>query len=200
MYQVDPPASGLDASDVAIPLPIPPISEDPPTLTEVREAISKLKDGKAASIYDIPAELPKAGGEYMVWGLHTVLAPIWQSGPIPPDLLRGVVIPFWKWKGDCRDCGNCCGITLLSILDRNITQVTGLISSLHTGIKSSAKCGGGLSTFFPGNSGENLFTRIRLATRTLKSQRALHTMVVLSMSQGCHTRKSVARLVWQQEP
>ncbi|XP_069993160.1 uncharacterized protein [Penaeus vannamei] len=48
LYQVDPPTVSPYARDVAIPVPDPPISEDPPTLTEVRKANSKLKGGKAA--------------------------------------------------------------------------------------------------------------------------------------------------------
>lgn len=32
----------------------------------------------------------------MAQDLHTVLATIWQSGSIPPDLLRGVIIRLWK--------------------------------------------------------------------------------------------------------
>lgn len=54
LYQIDPPPPtfSADASDVAVPVPEPPIKEEPPNLTEVREAISKLK---AADICDILA-------------------------------------------------------------------------------------------------------------------------------------------------
>lgn len=47
-------------SNCAIPVPDQSISEAPPILTEVWVVISKLKDGIAAGIYDIPAEMPKA--------------------------------------------------------------------------------------------------------------------------------------------
>lgn len=77
-----------------------PVSEDPPSLTNVREAISKLMGGRAAGICDNPAELLKAGDEPMAWGLHNVLVAIWQSNTIPPNLLRGVAIPLWKRKWD----------------------------------------------------------------------------------------------------
>ena len=43
LYQVDPPTVNLDVGSAVIPLSDPPISEDPPSLAEVREAISKLK-------------------------------------------------------------------------------------------------------------------------------------------------------------
>lgn len=63
-------------------------------------AILKRKDGKAAGICGIHAELLRAGSEPMAWGLHAVFAAIWQSSIIPLDLLRGVVLPLWKEKGD----------------------------------------------------------------------------------------------------
>lgn len=50
LYQVDPLAINVDASNVAIPVVDPLINGDAPTLTEIREVISKLKDWKAAGI------------------------------------------------------------------------------------------------------------------------------------------------------
>lgn len=58
----------------------------------------QLSSGKAVGICCIAAELLKAVGEPMARGLQAVLAAIWQSGTIPPDLLRGVVIPLWRRK------------------------------------------------------------------------------------------------------
>ncbi|XP_070000240.1 uncharacterized protein [Penaeus vannamei] len=88
LYQVDPPTVILDVGSAEIPLPDPPISKDSPSLTEVKRAISKLRSGKAAGICGIKAELLMAGGELIAWGMHAVLAAIWQSGIIPPYLLR----------------------------------------------------------------------------------------------------------------
>ncbi|XP_063610737.1 uncharacterized protein LOC134784577 [Penaeus indicus] len=51
----------------------------------------------------------------MALDLHTVLGALWHSGSISPDLLRGVVIPVWKGKGDCWDCSGYRGIALLNI-------------------------------------------------------------------------------------
>ncbi|XP_069971661.1 uncharacterized protein [Penaeus vannamei] len=79
LYQVDPPTFNFDEGRAVIPLPDPPISEDPSFLTEVREAISKLKSGKSAGICGIPAELLKAVGRPMARGIHAVLATIYCS-------------------------------------------------------------------------------------------------------------------------
>lgn len=52
LYQVNPPAISLDARGVTILVPDPHISREPPTLSEVSEAISRLKVGKpAGSLY-----------------------------------------------------------------------------------------------------------------------------------------------------
>ncbi|XP_069982160.1 uncharacterized protein [Penaeus vannamei] len=122
LYQVDRPAVNLYAGSVEIPLPDPPISEDPPSLTEVRGAISKLKS-EAAGICGIPAELLKIGGEPMARRVHAVLSAIWQSSTIPSDLLRDVVIPLWKGKGDQWDCNNHRGITLFSIPSKVLRRI-----------------------------------------------------------------------------
>ncbi|XP_069985570.1 uncharacterized protein [Penaeus vannamei] len=123
LYQVDRLTVNLDAGSVEIPLPDPPISEDPPSLTEVKGAISKLKSRETAGICGIPAELLKAGGEPMARRVHAVLAAIWQSGTIPSDLLRDVVIPLWKGKGDQWDCNNHRGITRLSIPSKVLRRI-----------------------------------------------------------------------------
>ncbi|XP_069975905.1 uncharacterized protein [Penaeus vannamei] len=68
--------TNLEAVSVETQLPDPPISEDPPSLTEIRRAISKLKTGKAAGICGIPAEMLKAGGEPMTRDSRAVLAAV----------------------------------------------------------------------------------------------------------------------------
>ena len=93
----------------------PPIDETAPSIDDVKEAVAKLRGRKAAGIYNINAELLKAGGEAMIRGLHTVMTAVWHSGTIPPDWKKGLVIPIWKGKGDLQDCNNYHGITLLSV-------------------------------------------------------------------------------------
>ncbi|XP_069990705.1 uncharacterized protein [Penaeus vannamei] len=87
----------LDARDLAIPVPDPPISEDRPTLTEVSEAISKLKDLQA------PAKVPKTRAIWIhCWQVH--------NRPYPSTLT-------------------------------------------HCRTSFAVKRGGGLLSFFPGNTG-----------------------------------------------
>ncbi|KAG0715480.1 Craniofacial development protein 2 [Chionoecetes opilio] len=115
LFTVDPPTEQLHTTGLQAVDADPPIDETAPSLDEVREAVAKLRGGKAAGVCNISAELLKAGGEAMIRGLHSVLTAVWQSGTIPPDWKRGLVVPIWKGKGDRQDCNNYRGTTLLSV-------------------------------------------------------------------------------------
>lgn len=80
----------LNAVSVEIPVLNPPINEDPSFLTEIREAISKLRSGKAASICSITAEMIKLVVNLWCW----VCMLSWLSSGNFSDLLRCVVIPL----------------------------------------------------------------------------------------------------------
>ena len=232
LYTVEPPSRQLSLAGVQMAAADPPVDEAPPSLTEVREAVSKLKCGKAAGVCNISGELLKAGGEAMIHGLHAVLVAVWQTGTIPSDWKKGLVVPIWKGKGDRQDCNNYRGITLLSVpgkvlahvlltrirsqllkyqrpeqsgftpgkstVDRILAlrvlverrlefresllaafvdfkkafdsvhretlwdilrvrgipaRMIGLMTGLYSGTESAVKCGGGISSFFPVNSG-----------------------------------------------
>ena len=51
----------------------------------------------------------------MLVSLHAVLCSAWNTGIIPTDWKRGLVVPLWKGKGDRLDCNNYRGVTLLSV-------------------------------------------------------------------------------------
>ena len=114
-YQADPPAVELDVSGVTIPIVDPPINCDPPSFVETQAAVNRLKGGKAPGICGIHAELLKAGGNAALMSLHAVLCPAWNTGIIPTDWKRGLVVPLWKWKGEHQDCNSYQGVTLLSV-------------------------------------------------------------------------------------
>ena len=115
LYMADPPIEQLRTDGLRVVDADPPINETAPSLDEVREAVARLRGGKAPGVCNISAELLKSGGEAMIRGLHAVLTAVWQSGTIPPDWKRGLVVPIWKGKGDRQDCNNYRGITLLSV-------------------------------------------------------------------------------------
>ncbi|KAG0730189.1 Transposon TX1 uncharacterized protein [Chionoecetes opilio] len=115
LFTVDPPTEQLHTTGLQAVDADHSIDETAPSLDEVREAVAKLKGGKAAGVCKISVELLKAGGEAMIRRLHAVLTAVWKSGTIPPDWKRGLVVPIWKGKGDRQDCNNYRGITLLSV-------------------------------------------------------------------------------------
>ena len=55
--------------------------------------------------------------------LHAVLCSAWNTGIIPTDGKRGLVVPFWKWKGDHQDCNNYQGVMLLTVLGKVFVQM-----------------------------------------------------------------------------
>ena len=115
LYQADPPAVELDAKGVTITVADHPINCGPPSLVETQAAVNRLKWGKAPGICGIHAELLKAGGNAAIVLLHAVQYSAWNTGIIPTDWKRGLVIPLWKGKGDRQDCNNNRGVTLLSV-------------------------------------------------------------------------------------
>ncbi|KAG0723665.1 Dipeptidase 3 [Chionoecetes opilio] len=123
LFTVDPPTEQLHTTGLRTVDTDPPIDETAPSLDEVREAVAKLSGGKAAGVCNISAGLLKAGGEAMIRGLHAVLTAVWQSGTIPPDWKRGLVVPIWKGKGDRQDCNNYRGITLFSVPGKVFTHL-----------------------------------------------------------------------------
>ncbi|KAG0716609.1 hypothetical protein GWK47_009246 [Chionoecetes opilio] len=61
LFTVDPPTEQLHTTGLQAVDADPPIDETAPSLDEVREAVAKLKGGKAAGVCNISAELLKAG-------------------------------------------------------------------------------------------------------------------------------------------
>ena len=106
LYQADPPAVELDVRSVTIPIADPPINCDPPLFVETQAEVNRLKWGKACGICGIHADLLTAGVDAVLMSLHAVLHSDWNAVIIPTDEKRGIVVPLWKWKGDCQDCNN----------------------------------------------------------------------------------------------
>ena len=105
----------MDVRGVTIPVADPPINCGLPLFVETQAAVNHLKWGKAPGICAIHAELLKAGGNAALMSLHTVLCSAWNTGIIPTDWTRGLVVPVWKRKDDRQDCNNYRGVTLLSV-------------------------------------------------------------------------------------
>ena len=69
LFKVNPPNGQLHNTGLQVVETDPPINEAAPSHDEVKEVVARLRDGKAADICNISAELLKAEGEAMI-GLH----------------------------------------------------------------------------------------------------------------------------------
>ena len=78
---------------------------------------------KAPDIFRIHAELLKAGGNAVLVSLHAVVCSAWNTGIIPTDWKRDLVVPLWNGKGVRQHSNNYRGETLLSVLGKVYAQI-----------------------------------------------------------------------------
>lgn len=88
------------------------INIEAPSLAEVKDAITRLKNNKAPGEDGLPAELFKSGCQGIVTALHKLIAKIWSEEKLPEKWMISVICPLHK-KGCKTDCGNFRGISLL---------------------------------------------------------------------------------------
>ena len=81
---------------------------------EVRNAMKKMKNGKAVGPDKIPVEAWKCLGEAAVDFLTRLFNKILQSGEMPKEWRYSTLIPIFKGKGDAQCCSNYRGIKLMS--------------------------------------------------------------------------------------
>jgi len=84
-------------------------------MKEVREAIGNLKNGKAAGVDGLTAEMLKYGGGAVIGWMHKICDLAWKEGRVPSDWTKAIIVPVYKGKGSRNECGNYRGISLLSI-------------------------------------------------------------------------------------
>ena len=82
-------------------------------LSEVREAIGKMKMGKAVGPSGIAAEMLVAAGEAGVIWVTDLCNVIVKEGMIPDDWRKSWLVTVFKGKGDALECGSYRGIKLL---------------------------------------------------------------------------------------
>jgi len=85
-----------------------------PSMEEVKTAVKKLKNNKAAGIDQVNAEMLKGGGEVVLEHLHSLIGRIWREEEVPDDWRRSEIKVLFK-KGDRKECKNYRGISLLSV-------------------------------------------------------------------------------------
>ena len=86
----------------------------PITRAEVKEALRRMKSGKAVGPDSIPVEVWKSLGEDGVAWLTDFFNVIFNTAKMPQEWRQSVIIPLYKNKGDAQNCNNYRGIKLLS--------------------------------------------------------------------------------------
>ena len=80
---------------------------------EVREAIMRMKEEKAAGPTGVVAEMFKAMGEEGVRRMTDLCNEVVKEGKIPEDWSRSWMVSIYKGKGDALECGSYRGVKLL---------------------------------------------------------------------------------------
>lgn len=81
--------------------PIPPITVD-----EIHKALHQMKSRKATCPDEIPAEVWKTVTEGGIPWLQELYNKRSEGNQIPNSWRNSFLVPFYKGKGDVRDCGN----------------------------------------------------------------------------------------------
>jgi hypothetical protein len=90
------------------------LQQDKPTYEKINKIIKNLKSNKAAGPDDILPEFIKNGGFPLKHKIYQLIVKIWKQEKIPTEWTEGILCPIYK-KGDCKQCNNYRGISLLNI-------------------------------------------------------------------------------------
>ena len=94
----------------------------PPSQDEVRIAINRLKNNKAAGADGLQAELFKTGGQMLVRSMHQLISTTWVEECMSNDWNLSILCPVHK-KGNKTICANYRGISLLPIAYKVLSSV-----------------------------------------------------------------------------
>ncbi|KAK9127965.1 hypothetical protein Syun_016762 [Stephania yunnanensis] len=83
-------------------------------IVEVKEALKRMKIGKACGPDEIPIKVWKCLGEIGLTWLTKLFNKILKSKRMPMDWRRSTLVPIFKNKGDIQSCSNYWGIKLMS--------------------------------------------------------------------------------------
>ena len=83
------------------------------TMEEVRSAIKKMRNNKAAGPSGVVADMLKAAGEAGTRWITDICNRVVKEGRIPDDWCKSWMVNVYKGKGDALQCGSYRGIRLL---------------------------------------------------------------------------------------
>ena len=166
-----------------------------PTIEEVREAISKMANGKAMGPDDIPVELLKLGlhdDSIIVDEFYKIVLAVWKKEEVPQQWKDAVIKVLHK-KSDKTQCGNYRGISLVAHAGKVILKVVAWRLSGYfeeKGFLPEEQCG-----FRPGRSTSDMVHVIR---RLQEMGRAANTPLYMCFVDLQKAYDSVDRtLLWK---
>jgi hypothetical protein len=81
---------------------------------EVREALKRMKVGKAMGPDGISIKVWRCLGDLAIIWLTKLFNNIYRSNKMPEEWRRSILVPIYKNKGDIQSCTNYGGIKLMS--------------------------------------------------------------------------------------
>ncbi|XP_073848775.1 uncharacterized protein [Musca autumnalis] len=159
-------SNSSEDDDTTGPIPEDGIECIPPGQDEVRTAINRLKNNKAAGADGLPAELFKTGGDALIRCMHQLVSTIWQEERIPDDWNLSILCPVHK-RGDKTVCSNYRGISLLPIAYKIVSGILcERLKPMVNEIIGPYQCG-----FRPGKSTiDQIFTLRQILEKTQEMQ------------------------------
>eukprot|EP00106_Octopus_bimaculoides_P007002 XP_014774444.1 PREDICTED: RNA-directed DNA polymerase from mobile element jockey-like [Octopus bimaculoides] len=84
------------------------------SIEEVKQALCKLRSGKALGLDRIPVEILKAGGNHISSEIHSLITRVWNESFVPQEWINDILISIYKGKGLKAVYGNSRRITLIA--------------------------------------------------------------------------------------
>ena len=146
----------------------------PPTLTEIRAAIGKLKRNKSPGSDGIHAELIKSAGESLVDCMYQLFQKIWDTLEMPEEWNLSMITPIYK-KGDKKECKNYRGISVLNVAYKILSFILcERLKPFLSNIIGDYQCG-----FRPGKSTtDQIFTLRQILEKIREFQTDTHHLFI----------------------
>jgi hypothetical protein len=93
-----------------------------PTREEIKAAIMKHKNNRAAGVDRIPAKILKAGPSVTADILFQLFQAIWENEKYPDEWKEGVIAKFPK-MGNLKHCNRWRGIRILSVFSKKLALI-----------------------------------------------------------------------------
>ena len=140
---------------------------------EVKNALRRMKKGKAVGPDELPIEVWKCMGEMGIKFLTRLFNRLLMGERMPEEWRRSVLIPIYKNKGDAQCCGNYRGIKLMSHTMKVWERI------IETRLRDRVEISKQQYGFIPGKGTTDAMFALRmLMEKYREGQRELHCVFV----------------------